>query len=1010
MKHVSRSARFRRAAFFLAAMAPCLVHAARLDDVMARLNREERRQLGTLSALSPAALDELEDVVEAGAIRRDVESLMASTPLSLGARADDAPGPQAWLEERLAPIPGLMWLGELRERVPVPVALDQAQTLAPRQDRATHMDAGGKTWPLFPFWPNGALPNLAPESGLKGPLLYVGAAEWSDLKGLDPRGAIALMDFKGGRNWNRLMDLGALAVVVLEDDYVGRPLAERFFANTPLPLPRYFVDRETGAALKDLAGTEATVRGGNWWENRTARSLFAWLPPQPAGEKNVSEADLLERIAAQFGLDASDLLQENRLATPVLKAGQILDIPGRVETYTVASRDLLQRLAREWMVSPDQLLKENAGVDPELPPGSRLAVPALAQPVVVLARLESVSAVPGLPHGATAAANISVAVRLIELAAKMPPGTRRRGLLVGFLEGDQHGGRASRRFLETLLLDEGKILPAALESNRSMSEEDLFARYLEVEGWLRGENAALSEKSATWFGEDWLLHRLNGFRVELAEKRVEAILRLQTELPAGERVDAEAMVASLDQRILDLVKLRQESLQAKGLSPLERAATFLQGVDALAVERPGVPGLSRAAMENRFFEEVAQERSLRELTRVNRETVRRVVGLVRAGEPEIAPDKFRQAWWLDLSGGSASLEVSPIKDYRDQAGITDANRSTMVERMDRVHAFAARQAGWTDQWAFIGNNVQADFPLLAPVPPPSYAEFWGGFGVGLLGLRAANDPRTQVDTPLDIPEQTRFDNLSLLARTSLMLLRVNLESAADGTFAGKWKSKPYSRLVGATTRFNIRSGIDAKDPVPHAMVHYPAIREVKGLNADLGFHNTATFMGSRLGVMQFSLLNGRYALPLEAKTYKALFDAHAYSADPVSGLFGLVMEGGQIGTQKQTYSFALLEGQDAYKNLILHALYPLVVSAGVDPFSTKCPILPMTSWKSRTRSSTARRATTTWNTHASISAKRNSREPSSTRNPAAASASSTNASGSCAPSWWADSTPPTNPT
>ncbi|MDV7403123.1 hypothetical protein RZS08_67485, partial [Arthrospira platensis SPKY1] len=88
-------------------------------------------------------------------------------------------------------------------------------------------------------------------------MVDVRRADWDDLRGIDLQGAIALMDFAGGRRVERLFSLGVIAVIVAEDNFVNVTNGHLLFQNTPLPFPRFYVDAATAAELRRQIATAA---------------------------------------------------------------------------------------------------------------------------------------------------------------------------------------------------------------------------------------------------------------------------------------------------------------------------------------------------------------------------------------------------------------------------------------------------------------------------------------------------------------------------------------------------------------------------------------------------------------------------------------------------------------------------------------------------------------------------------------------------------------------------------
>ena len=60
----------------------------------------------------------------------------------------------------------------------------------------------------------------ATDGVLSGPLYYVGAGSWADIKGMDIENAIIILDIDSGQTWQRLASLGAKAIIYLNDSTV----------------------------------------------------------------------------------------------------------------------------------------------------------------------------------------------------------------------------------------------------------------------------------------------------------------------------------------------------------------------------------------------------------------------------------------------------------------------------------------------------------------------------------------------------------------------------------------------------------------------------------------------------------------------------------------------------------------------------------------------------------------------------------------------------------------------
>lgn len=988
---------------------------------VSRLSLPERQTLETMRALSPQSLEEIARETSPERLRQRTREILALDSLAIGVRQVDGDGRAAihrYLLEQigLRSTNGVSYIGSLKDRIAVPVSLNRLLDPS-RREAAASVTIGDRSWSLFPLWPNGPHPSLCPEAGIEGPLVYVDAGEWSDVEGLDLSGAIALMRFQGGRNWERLFMLGAQAVIVAEDNRMDRYSAEGLFSSTPVPFPRFYVDQATGDALREraarkdvssatatavLPGQRATLRGGQLYENRPTESIFAYLPPTAPVVYEIRQADLLERIALENGVTPETLIRENRLSSPVLKTGDRIDIPGRVDPYTVPPRDLLLRLSQGYGVSPESLLKANGLTTPDLRPGLKLTIPNLNDSIVLIARVDSVSVVPDAPHGAMVAENLAAILTVMDHLATSGNIVRRQGVLFAFLDGDNHGGRASRAFAEQILQDRGDLKPAVAKAvdagtgrfrflamlllsllsiavgllarrtilHRQQSRSgparrpwlpNAVALVILVAGLSAGalmplgsakkgpasaattttesidiafyESAlrwfdhpgqeTLSSDTLRWLTTKWLSSRIEKARVSLAEARIAGINRINAIPPPADDEAARIRkeVSALESELALLVELRDRSLLLRSRSPAANLEAFRNRLSEpetarrLSRHKLALPDLLRQLRAE--TEELAQNQSR---TLNNRKVVKKVVGMLHPNPPDdpklatIVPSVPGWLFWLTDDSQTVS------------AGTLGVN---MKDRFFNVAACSAVTAGWPEEWTYFDGEFNSEFAVLKQESPPIFAEFLSvGKIMGSL-LSTHNDRRPRLDTPRDTLENSHLDAVSIQVRTVLTLLKAGLENPAYSPVPSAGGAPmQFSRVVGDIKQFNIRSGIDAQDPVPDAVLYYPP-----GSPTALA-PNPSALCGTRPGIVVFGQLNGSYALPVESKTTlgntpptSSIGMVHAFRFNRKQALFDMVGDQASIGTQLQNPKFVLQSGADVEKRIVLTPVYPLVLFA-----------------------------------------------------------------------------------
>ncbi len=1025
--------------------------AARADaDSLARLvrglSRTERAVMDSMATYSVAHLQQAAEAADSDRVEARMREILALGSLNLGARALDEEGRAAihrYLEaelERLAPH-GVEVVGAYRSRVAVPVRADRLRPDA----EPPALVADGRTFDIQPLYPNGAMPSLAPRGGLTGPLVDAGTAGWSEVNGLDLHGAVALVRFEAGNAMSRVFELGAVAAVVIEDDFVTRDKAQGLFSHTPAPFPRYFVRREAGDDLIELARTrtEVTVTGGHEYAWRPTESVFAYLPPTEEIRFTIRESDLIDRIALQFDSSARDIMRVNRLESPHLVPPAPSDaptadsseplrliIPNQTQPYTVAVDDLYQRIRREFGVEPRIAPRRDAdGIflkvdddgnpvppDPSLEPliaGDEITIPNLQDSLVVLVHTDSVSVVPDEPHGAYAAGNVAAALTLLEHMATRSPNVRRKGLVVGFLEGDLYGGATTRGIAEQALLTHPtpgrrlRPLESTLEGTRERvltffitlggvvaatalvivllrtalkdwgrahpglaslaimgglafgavlgrqvarpvvalgaaeEESDLgwtMTRYRDTRSWFEDGGLATDHvETVRWFVEDWLRGRIEDLRIRLAEERVVVRNRVN-ELEAGRLpvpADLRDRLTRLNEDILMLAGLRDQSLERRGTSSTERAELFFRalGEAETAGELDAYPELTRAALRDRFEAEYGEERMLHEMDEGNRAFVQDLRRALAAGAD--GADSDRLGLFLDLSHGSRTLglQVGGGQATMRQAYLGGPQYGPLINRYAPALAFAGLKAGWPEGWPMVREADRPVFPQIPSQHPPAFPEFWAALRVGVLPLGTVNDRLDLLDTPRDRLESVHVPNLAVQIRSVLMVTSAALENHLDSTVparvASAMSGPAYGKLVGRALTFNIRSGLDAQEPVPGAYLYYPGIK-----HSPAGV-NSLAYRGARAGNLMIAQLNGGYDLPLEtlqfARSGQGLPHVYAYGLDPELALFTQAANQGQIGTRTQSPSFTLTERQTVQKDIILTEVYPRTFFLAPDP-------------------------------------------------------------------------------
>jgi len=221
-------------------------------------------------------------------------------------------------------------VGKLVYQLPVMVHGPAALTVPGREGRLE----------VAPLALNALTPGAVPEAGLTGPLVAAGHGAYRDFNGKKPKDAIALVDLDSGRNWQAAAELGARAVVYVDDrsryDPVDRGLFTDKFELTPVRFPRFLVNAE---ALRAFLGPDARLDGAEG-------AVRARLTASARWETALAEDVLLFFPGTDPNLSGQLLLVDAAYDATAFVPGQA---PGADEAASIAA---LLRLARSLAVHP----------------------------------------------------------------------------------------------------------------------------------------------------------------------------------------------------------------------------------------------------------------------------------------------------------------------------------------------------------------------------------------------------------------------------------------------------------------------------------------------------------------------------------------------------------------------------------------------------------------------------------------------------------------------------------
>ncbi|MEW6755814.1 MAG: FtsX-like permease family protein [Candidatus Latescibacterota bacterium] len=135
--------------------------------------------------------------------------------------------------------------------------------------------------PLHSLWPNLVRTNTTGPEGLEGELFYAAGGSHAEFDGHPMQDALVLMEFNTWANWLDAAALGARAILFIAPEETTIFEARQKWNWAPLNVPRFWVEREAGLALKERlgrAGVRARVQARMDWERHQTWNIWGLVP------------------------------------------------------------------------------------------------------------------------------------------------------------------------------------------------------------------------------------------------------------------------------------------------------------------------------------------------------------------------------------------------------------------------------------------------------------------------------------------------------------------------------------------------------------------------------------------------------------------------------------------------------------------------------------------------------------------------------------------------------------
>ena len=142
-----------------------------------------------------------------------------------------------------------------------------------RQETLATLRIGTKSLSLNILRYNAITPG-ATDGILSGPLHYVGSGKWSEMKGLEIKDSIIILDADSGQSWQQLASLGARAIIYINHQpNRSQYLFQEKEELTPIQLPCFWMEKD---AFKELLPADSFQEPGQLANHAELSSAVQW--------------------------------------------------------------------------------------------------------------------------------------------------------------------------------------------------------------------------------------------------------------------------------------------------------------------------------------------------------------------------------------------------------------------------------------------------------------------------------------------------------------------------------------------------------------------------------------------------------------------------------------------------------------------------------------------------------------------------------------------------------------